>query len=70
MCSVQCLCEDRDTFSIFLEKNLGMGIYDPLVFQVSSVSVSPVEYYNFAGVGLLWWCEVANGDLFSKAAYF
>ena len=55
-------------FAILLKKNLGMGIYDPLVFQVSSVSESPVEYCNCAGVGLLWWCEVANGDIFSKAA--
>ena len=33
MCSVQCLCEDVDTFAVLLEKTLGMGICDPLVFQ-------------------------------------
>ena len=70
MCPVQCLCEDRDPFSILLDKTLGMGICDPLVFLVSSVSESPVAYCNCEDVRLIWWCEVANGDIFSKAAYF
>ena len=70
MCLVQFICEDEYPFAVLLEKTLGMGICDPLVFQVSSVSASPVEYFNCAGVGLLWWCEIANGEIFSKAAYF
>ena len=41
--SVQCLCEDRDTFAKLLENTLGAGICDHLVFQVAIVSASPVE---------------------------
>ena len=48
---VQCLCKDRDPFVILLEKTLGMVICGPLVFQVASVSASPVEYCNCGGVG-------------------
>ena len=70
MCPVKCLCEDGYPFDDLLEKTLGMGICDPLVFQVSSVSASSVEYCLCAGVGLLWWCEVTNGELLNKAAYF
>ena len=70
VCSVQCLYKDGYPFAIFLDKTLGMGIYDRLLFQVASVSESPVEYFNNLSVGLIWWREVSNSALLSKAAQF
>ena len=67
---VKCPYEYGYPFANLFENTLGMVICDHLVFQVASVSVSPVEYCDHAGVELLWWCEVDNSALFSKADYF
>ena len=53
VCSVQCLCEDRDPFAILLEKTHGMGICDPLVLQVANVSTLIFKHYNNASASLL-----------------
>ena len=53
ICSVQCLCEDRDPFANLLENIVFMGICDRLVLQSASIYAFPVVYCNHAGVGLL-----------------